>query len=618
MAGQGVKEIISTAFSPSPYHASVFPVLSDTKSSPETGLVPNMLPSPSAAPALPNHSLPTSMDGATAIPVNPTISDGEWEEVVVEPLGTGSRKRKHPDREEGGLNHAALHRGHGVAFLRDYRELSPSVRVPDKLICHPFLFLLEAAKLQVLWHILQRNDRDILADALHEILSIRLHKDYAISVFFNADSLDENYPERNWEYWHLLGEEHPQSIYLRNFDTSDNSSDSGSMGGLEYPPSEGTTPSVTDNSAVPGHHEPCRDLHGIGPVTITLRNDNAVPVDARYWICHGPYEISLLLNMPCSSDLASNSPTNTQCLTTIQEISVGVLPAGSPGESYDRYNTEFLTDARWADLDDDEFIFYLVQLFNGNGGEHQSFMLYQHTQNGTEPEFPDSMEWESENETEVCPVDALYDDGVARHIFTMYKQVDKKIRPVSITFSPDYEVRRKIPEDPMKMLPELTLHQPAFQPTPWLDHEQVKILEISKEGFLSPEEEKLFIPVMELNQRALAFEDTERGTFKDEYFSPYKITMVPHVPWEYKSIPIPPGILQKVIDVLKLKTEAGIYEMCQSSYCSRWFCVLKKNGKLCIVHDLQPLNKVSIWDAAMLPIVDDFVEGFAAQCWFQL
>jgi hypothetical protein len=112
------------------------------------------------------------------------------------------------------------------------------------------------------------------------------------------------------------------------------------------------------------------------------------------------------------------------------------------------------------------------------------------------------------------------------------------------------------------------------------------------------------------------FEDSERGTFHDDYFSPYKIATVPHVPWEYKNIPIPPGILHKVIEVLKLKMEAGVYEMCQSSYRSRWFCVLKKNGKLRIVHDVQPLNKVSVRDAGMLPIVDDFVEGFAGrQCY---
>jgi hypothetical protein len=65
---------------------------------------------------------------------------------------------------------------------------------------------------------------------------------------------------------------------------------------------------------------------------------------------------------------------------------------------------------------------------------------------------------------------------------------------------------------------------------------------------------------MILNEEALAFEDSERGTFKDSYFSPYKIPMVPHTPWEYKNIPIPPGILSKVIEVLKLKMEAGVYE----------------------------------------------------------
>ncbi|KAF8196815.1 hypothetical protein K438DRAFT_2121237, partial [Mycena galopus ATCC 62051] len=195
----------------------------------------------------------------------------------------------------------------------------------------------------------------------------------------------------------------------------------------------------------------------------------------------------------------------------------------------------------WADLEeDDKFIFYPIQLFGKHGDEYQSFTLYQRTKGGAIVEIPEYLEWEQEEEAEVCPVDALYDDGVARHVFTMYKRVDKKIRPVSTTFSPEYEVQRRIPEDPLNTLPELTLHPPRFQPTPRLDHERLKILEINKDGFLSPEEEKLFIRVMELNQHALAFEDAERGTFKDEYFSPYKIATVPHVPWEYKNIPIPP------------------------------------------------------------------------------
>jgi len=37
----------------------------------------------------------------------------------------------------------------------------------------------------------------------------------------------------------------------------------------------------------------------------------------------------------------------------------------------------------------------------------------------------------------------------------------------------------------------------------------------------------------------------------------------------------------------------------QSSYQSHWFVMPKKNGKLCIVHDLQPFNKITIRDAGM-------------------
>ncbi|KIY61230.1 DNA/RNA polymerase, partial [Cylindrobasidium torrendii FP15055 ss-10] len=89
--------------------------------------------------------------------------------------------------------------------------------------------------------------------------------------------------------------------------------------------------------------------------------------------------------------------------------------------------------------------------------------------------------------------------------------------------------------------------------------------------------------------------------------------VIPHTPWEYRNIPIPPGIRDKVIEVLKNKINAGAYEPCQSSYRGKWFCVLKKNGAIRIVHDLQPLNRVSIRDAGLLPILDDFVEPFAGR-----
>jgi hypothetical protein len=87
-----------------------------------------------------------------------------------------------------------------------------------------------------------------------------------------------------------------------------------------------------------------------------------------------------------------------------------------------------------------------------------------------------------------------------------------------------------------------------------------------------------------------------------------------------RNIPTPSGILQEVIsDYFKDKIKAGAYEPSSSSYRSRWFCVLKKDGKsLRTVHDLQPLNGVIIKDAGLPPIVDHFIEGFAGRACYSL
>lgn len=236
-----------------------------------------------------------------------------------------------------------------------------------------------------------------------------------------------------------------------------------------------------------------------------------------------------------------------------------------------------------------------------NEGEENYYMLQDY-------EFEDT-------DTVVYPSDDLDNEGHPS-TFTAYKRVDKKVHPVSGTFPEAARVIRKFPHDPLADLPPLPICPPEFVPTPKITQERLEILEINKDGFLSPEEEKLFKHVMWLNQDGIAFADGERGTLKESYFSPYIIPTIPHTPWVYKNIPIPPGIHDKVIELLRLKIEAGVYEPSQSSYRSRWFCVLKKNGTLRIVHDLQPLNRVTIRDAGLPPILDDFVEPFAGrQCY---
>ena len=60
--------------------------------------------------------------------------------------------------------------------------------------------------------------------------------------------------------------------------------------------------------------------------------------------------------------------------------------------------------------------------------------------------------------------------------------------------------------------------------------------------------------------------------------------------------------------MIQKKIDSGVYEPLNSLYQSKWFCVAKKNGSVGIIHDLQPLNAVTIWDATTLPYVKHFAE----------
>jgi hypothetical protein len=99
---------------------------------------------------------------------------------------------------------------------------------------------------------------------------------------------------------------------------------------------------------------------------------------------------------------------------------------------------------------------------------------------------------------------------------------------------------------------------------------------------------------MAVNEHILAWTDNEKGMFCNNYFSPYVFPVKPQIPWMKNQMPIPPGLFDKYIQILKKKLKAGVYECSQASYQLTYFCVLKKNRLLCMVHDLQPLNAVSV------------------------
>jgi hypothetical protein len=233
-----------------------------------------------------------------------------------------------------------------------------------------------------------------------------------------------------------------------------------------------------------------------------------------------------------------------------------------------------------------------------------------HNYSPSENEFLSDYEIQT-RDVKTCKIDST------GNVYGMYKPVARKVKPVPGIFPEEARVDRKIPRDPLHTLPALTTHPPDFVPSARLSLERIEILKVNPNGFLWPEEEKLFLHILHLNEEVIAFDEIERGTLREDYFSPYIIPTVPHVPWEFKNIPIPPGIKDEVLKLLKEKIAAGVYEPSQASYRSPWFAVKKKEaGKIRIVHDLQPLNAVTIRDAEVPPVLDDFVEPFAGrQCY---
>jgi hypothetical protein len=96
------------------------------------------------------------------------------------------------------------------------------------------------------------------------------------------------------------------------------------------------------------------------------------------------------------------------------------------------------------------------------------------------------------------------------------------------------------------------------------------------------------------------------------------ILTIDHVPWNLKLIPVPRAHIPKVIDLLKEKVAIGILEPSNALYSNRWFMVPKKNGTLRFIHDLQPVNKVTIRNSGVGPIVDEFVEAFAGRAIYSI
>lgn len=205
-------------------------------------------------------------------------------------------------------------------------------------------------------------------------------------------------------------------------------------------------------------------------------------------------------------------------------------------------------------------------------------------------------------------------EGRLREVYK-YKPVDKKIKPHLGTLPQDFRIVRDIKGNPLEGMPQLPTCPPEFEPRGRYTEERKEVIDKAHpEGFLWKEERKLVHWIMSEMHDGFAWDDTERGRFKDEYFPPVDIPIIEHTPWVLRNIPIPPGLYEQVCEIIRKKIDASVYEPSNSSYRSQWFTILKKDGKsLRIVHSLEPLNKVTIAHSSLPPATDHLAGHFSGR-----
>jgi hypothetical protein len=195
-----------------------------------------------------------------------------------------------------------------------------------------------------------------------------------------------------------------------------------------------------------------------------------------------------------------------------------------------------------------------------------------------------------------------------------YKPVALKVKPMYSDLPEKFRIKRDIKGDPLADMPELKPISPEFAPTGRYTQERMEQFTELHQDFLLEEELKLLHQLMMNQESAFAWDASEGGKFRTDFFPPVDMPVIEHKPWVLKNIPIPPGLYKQICEIIREKIEAGIYEPSNSSYRSRWFTVAKKTpGQLRIVHSLEPLNAVTIAHSGIPPATDELASHFVGR-----
>ncbi|GBG61135.1 hypothetical protein CBR_g19212 [Chara braunii] len=135
------------------------------------------------------------------------------------------------------------------------------------------------------------------------------------------------------------------------------------------------------------------------------------------------------------------------------------------------------------------------------------------------------------------------------------------------------------------------------------------------DGNLTGEEKEFIAMTLRGCDKAIAFNDSERGRIDPRYAKAARIHTVPHVPWKDRPRwKYAQKEKEEIVAFIKEKIRTFVVEPCESAYSNKWF-FLRKGGsnKLRWIQNLQRTNAVTIRDVGSIPEADLLVEGSAGR-----
>ncbi|KAG6894473.1 hypothetical protein C0993_011411, partial [Termitomyces sp. T159_Od127] len=163
---------------------------------------------------------------------------------------------------------------------------------------------------------------------------------------------------------------------------------------------------------------------------------------------------------------------------------------------------------------------YLQAFAAGKGCEGKDRTTLSAYLNGELPQIPDTLEKILVQQEEALRSEASV--GETAQVFSKkYKPVARKVKPVLGTSPEEFRIERHIIGDPLADMPELNPLPPDFEPTGRYTAECKEIIDQAHgDGFLWPEEMKAVHHLMMLQNEAFAWNASQNGRLKEEFFPP--------------------------------------------------------------------------------------------------